>query len=163
MWCGWCQQRCCSRFKISSMLSKMLLMLSRMLSSKVVSPSLLRRPEPTGGSWCQMDIHVSTGVHHGGTTSILSNLPSAQPSRHPSRHEADLERHTRRRERRTRSPPPTSISDDLRLTTVAIFYSKNHLESTTIAIFYSGIRLETPSNMIFPLLLHTASTPPTSI
>ena len=106
MWCGWCQQRCCSRFKISSMLSKMLLMLSRMLSSKVVSPSLLRRPEPTGGSWCQMDIHVSTGVHHGGTTSILSNLPSAQPSRHPSRHEETQRRlgapHTEQEERRTR-------------------------------------------------------------
>ena len=33
-----------------------------MLLFKVVSPSLLRRREPTGGSWCQMDIHVSTGV-----------------------------------------------------------------------------------------------------
>ena len=65
-----------------------------LLLFKVVWPSLLRRREPTGGSWCQMDIHVSTDC----STSILSNLPSDQPSRHPSRHgAAEEERHTRRR------------------------------------------------------------------
>ena len=38
--------------------------LQLVLVFKVVSPSLLRRPEPTGRlGWCQMDIHVSTGVH----------------------------------------------------------------------------------------------------
>ena len=40
-----------------------------------------------------------------------------------------LERHTRRRGRRTRSPPPTSISDDLQLTTIAIFYTDIRLDS----------------------------------
>ena len=73
-----------------------------------------------------------------------------------------LERHTRRRERRTRSPPPTSISDDLQLTTIAIFYTDIRLDSgnslyynistiTSYCIYSSDINLKTTSTKILLL------------